>query len=91
MRKLLYILFLLSAVCACDPASYFDKDKKGEDEEESTVLPFAKGGDISWITEMEAKGYKFYDKNGKQSECTALLKSIGFNAVRYRVWVDPDG
>lgn len=50
---------------------------------------FAKGADISWVTEMEAKGYKFYNAAGEERECTALLKEIGFNAVRYRVWVNP--
>lgn len=50
---------------------------------------FAKGADISWVTEMEAKGYKFYNANGEERECTALMKELGFNAVRYRVWVNP--
>ena len=52
---------------------------------------FVKGADISWVTEMEAKGYKFYNAAGQERECTALLKELGFDAVRLRVWVDPDG
>lgn len=51
---------------------------------------FAKGADISWVTEMEAQGCKFY-KSGKAMECTALMKELGCNAVRYRVWVKPSG
>ena len=47
------------------------------------------GADISWITEMEANGHKFYNKNGEERECTALMKEMGLNAVRLRVWVDP--
>ncbi|MBP5682823.1 MAG: glycosyl hydrolase 53 family protein [Bacteroidales bacterium] len=52
-------------------------------------LPFAYGADAGWLTEMESKGVKFYDNNGKETECFALLKSIGFNAARMRVWVQP--
>ncbi len=49
----------------------------------------AKGADISWVTEIEAKGIKFYDKNGAQQDLFALLKSLGFNAIRLRAWVNP--
>ena len=52
-------------------------------------LPFAYGADAGWLTEMESKGVKFYDNNGKETECFVLLKSIGFNAARMRVWVQP--
>lgn len=50
---------------------------------------FAKGADISWITEMEAAGKKFYDASGVENECFALLKSLGMNTIRLRVWVNP--
>lgn len=55
----------------------------------AVVTAFAKGADISWVTEMEAKGYTFYNAAGEERECTALMKELGFNAVRYRVWVNP--
>ena len=50
---------------------------------------FAKGADISWLTEMEAEGKKFYNAQGEEMECMALLKSLGINSIRLRVWVDP--
>lgn len=50
---------------------------------------FAKGADISWITEMESAGIKFYDNNGSQLECTGILKNLGMNSIRLRVWVNP--
>ena len=28
---------------------------------------FAKGADVSWITQMESQGIKFYDRNGIQA------------------------
>ncbi|MBC6988075.1 glycosyl hydrolase 53 family protein [Hymenobacter sp. BT491] len=54
------------------------------------VVPvFAKGADVSWITQMEAAGYKFYDANGVQQDCFQILKDHGINAIRLRVWVNP--
>ena len=50
---------------------------------------FYKGADISWVTEMESKGHKFYNAKGEERECTALMKEYGMNAVRLRVWVNP--
>ena len=52
---------------------------------------FVRGADVSWCTEMEASGRKFYDANGQETELFALLKQIGMNAVRLRVWVNPTG
>ena len=50
---------------------------------------FIKGADISWVTEMEANGKKFYNKNGVALDCFALMKEMGMNAIRIRVWVNP--
>lgn len=50
---------------------------------------FAIGADISWVTEMEDKGYGFYSASGEEMECTALMKALGFDAIRLRVWVNP--
>lgn len=50
---------------------------------------FYKGADIGWATEYEARGDKFYNKDGQERECTALMKELGLGAVRFRVWVDP--
>jgi len=52
---------------------------------------FAKGADISWVTQMEASGYKFYNISGTQEDLFALMKSLGFNAIRLRAWVNPTG
>lgn len=50
---------------------------------------FTKGADISWVTEMESKGYSFRNREGKEMECTTLMKELGINTVRLRVWVNP--
>jgi arabinogalactan endo-1,4-beta-galactosidase len=58
-------------------------------QEEDAVF-FAKGADVSWLTEMEAAGLKFYNGAGQEMECMSLLKSQGINAVRLRAWVNPE-
>ena len=50
---------------------------------------FARGADISWCTEMEADGHKFYTADGVETDIFALMKEIGMNAIRLRVWVNP--
>ena len=72
--------------------------KKGSDvtpTHPSTYTPpsvsstFAKGADVSWVTQMESSGVKFYDKSGAQKDLFVLLKSLGFNSIRLRAWVNP--
>lgn len=51
---------------------------------------FAKGADVSWLTQLEAEGEKFYAADGTQMECMQLLRDeCGVNAIRLRVWVNP--
>ena len=47
------------------------------------------GADISGTTEMEAHGVQLYNAAGEPRENTALMKELGLNAVRLRVWVNP--
>ncbi len=50
---------------------------------------FAKGADVSWVTEMEAQGRTFKNRDNQPQECMSILKGMGMNAVRLRVWVNP--
>jgi arabinogalactan endo-1,4-beta-galactosidase len=50
---------------------------------------FAKGADISWLPQMEANGYKFYNDRGVQQDCLQILKDHGIDSVRIRTWVNP--
>jgi len=52
---------------------------------------FANGADVIWLTRMEASGKKFYNAAGTPMECMTLLKSLGINSIRLRVWVNPSG
>lgn len=51
---------------------------------------FAKGADISWITEQEATNIKFYNSTGTQEDIFTILKEQGMNTIRLRVWVNPN-
>lgn len=55
--------------------------------------PFAKGADVSYVTQMEDEGYIFHhtDVNGGQEDelMTILKDDCGVNAIRLRVWVNP--
>ncbi|MEO6549848.1 MAG: glycosyl hydrolase 53 family protein [Ferruginibacter sp.] len=83
MKKILFIPFLAFTILACT---------KKDTAPVIPVVPsfnFAKGADVSWVTQMEASGIKFYNAAGTEQECMALLKSIGMNTIRLRVWVNP--
>jgi arabinogalactan endo-1,4-beta-galactosidase len=53
------------------------------------AVEFAKGADVSWLTEMEATGKKFYNSAGNEQDLMLILKGIGMNTIRLRVWVNP--
>ena len=52
---------------------------------ESNEDDFALGADISWYTEYESRGYKFYNFQGEEGDCNQVMKDCGLNAVRLRV------
>lgn len=54
------------------------------------VTAFVRGADISWYTEMAADGRRFFNSAGQERECPVLMREIGMNAVRLRVWVNPE-
>ena len=54
---------------------------------------WARGCDLSWLSEMEHDGVKFYVQGddaqcAKEADCIELLREQGMNAVRFRVWVN---
>lgn len=65
------------------------EEQAGAGGQPSTETAFVKGADISWVTEMERQGDKFFNARGEERECTALMKEMGLDAIRLRVWVDP--
>lgn len=90
MKFLTFFFCIAFAVFACSSNNETDPNAGGlPDKEEPLATDFAKGADISWVTEMEHKGMKFYNTSGVETDCFQLMKDLGLNAVRLRVWVDP--
>ncbi len=58
-------------------------------EPAQSAAAFACGADISWVTQLESEGYIFYNSAGEPRECTRLMKELGMDAIRLRVWVNP--
>ncbi len=54
-----------------------------------SAAPFALGADVSWLPQMEALGYSFYNDAGVRQDCIQILKDHGINTIRLRVWVNP--
>ncbi|TDQ11065.1 glycoside hydrolase family 53 protein [Pedobacter metabolipauper] len=83
---ILFLLIILHTACKKSP--------EGATQIYPDPLPpgtFAKGADVSWLTEMEASGKKFYTNEGVEQDLLKILSSKGINTVRLRVWVDPAG
>lgn len=74
MMKQIYIIVLLVLIGTTAKAQTTD---------------MARGADVSWCTEMEAAGRKFYNAEGTERELMTLMKEIGMTAIRLRVWVNP--
>ena len=78
----------ISTGCTAEPNPTYTPPAEKEPVTVSTG--FALGADISWVTELESEGEVFYNADGDNMECTALMKEIGMNAIRLRVWVNPE-
>ena len=47
------------------------------------------GADISFLPELENRGMKFYDTDGKENDAIKILKDHGLNYIRLRIFNDP--
>ena len=95
MKRFKQILFIASALLGGSlfTACSDDNDTPVFPEKEEVTYDmsgFARGADVSWLTEMESSGYKFYTAEEKEQECMSLLRDLGMNAIRLRVWVNPE-
>ena len=96
----IYAMVAMAAMTGCEknpygPTGYTPGTEDKNDEKKDTTelvqpVTFAEGADISWVTEMERDGVKFFNPEGQETECTKLMKELGFNSIRLRVWVDPE-
>jgi len=81
--------FCLASFTSCKKVDPNVTDPDPNDTVVITKDSLARGADVSWLTEMEQSGKMFYNAAGTQTECMELLKSLGMNAIRLRVWVNP--
>jgi len=49
------------------------------------------GADISGTSDLERRGVKLYNQAGEVCDNITLMKELGINAARFRVWVNPRG
>ena len=50
---------------------------------------FVKGADVSWLPQMEAKGYIWNNSAGVKQDVFTILKGYGITAISLRTWVNP--
>ena len=84
MKKQILLLAAAVLLFACE------KSPKGDSYDVPTPS-FAKGADVSWVSEMESNGKTFQTKDGKKADIFGSLASCGINSIRLRVWVKPSG
>lgn len=80
IKSLITCIIFLLGITSC---------KKTDEIDENRIDNIAKGGDISWLPQMEESGYIFYNDNGEPEDCFKILKDHGINSVRLRTWVNP--
>jgi arabinogalactan endo-1,4-beta-galactosidase len=97
MRK---FLMLSSAVMLCLSMSCTKENAKRQNAavqnatasgvlKTDATSSFAYGADVSWVTQMESSGKKFYNASGTQQDLFTVLAGKGINAIRLRVFVNP--
>lgn len=94
MKKTIYSIFLAAtALAAAGCADEVNPITNPPVYNEPIVIEhggFARGADVSWLTQYEAEGYTFQNQEGVAKELMTLLRDdCGVDAIRLRVWVDP--
>jgi len=92
----LVILFVFSINKLLPAQNQKDKNQnpgKTQQHKPAVILAsaeaFSLGADVSWLPQMEATGYKFYDTDSTEKDCLQLLMDRGMNTIRLRVFVNP--
>lgn len=79
------------ALAACSGGNAPNPDDPDDPDNPTTPAEtyMVKGADVSWLSQMEAEGIKFYYDDGTKGDCMEILKSLGMNTFRFRLWVNP--
>ena len=90
MNKILIAACALALIVGCNKNNT-DNGTPASSGYDIPTPAFAKGADVSWLSEMENDGKTFKKKDGSKADCFDVLKDCGVDAIRLRVWVDPTG
>jgi arabinogalactan endo-1,4-beta-galactosidase len=60
-----------------------------EETPAEAAASFVKGVDISWVPQMEARGYSWKNAGGQTQDLLNILKGYGITAVRLRTFANP--
>jgi len=87
------VFLLLLTLFACKRSGGDSNNSGNDTTQKRTTLdtPIYKGADISWVTQMESSGLKFYNSAGTVTDCFQLMQSLDIDVIRLRVWVNPTG
>lgn len=90
--KLIYLASALAiTLSACGSSSTSNPVNNTTSHTDPVLNTIVKGADVSWVTQEESAGYKFYNEHGVSADPFVLLNNLGVKAIRLRVWVDPTG
>ncbi len=89
-NKIAALVIAATAFGACTEDSPITNPPVDNTPIEIDRTTFAKGADVSWLTQLEAEGYTFQTADLVETECMQLLRDeCGVNSIRLRVWVNP--
>ena len=88
-KQLLLLLLIAGIVLSCNKTAATANNIPPLVVPADTAKIFYKGADVGWLTEMEAAGLKFYNHLNIQQDGMQLLKELGMNSIRLRVFVNP--
>ncbi len=96
LKTIVCALAVLMSITACNTGNGDNNGNNTDSPDIPNGTPtvpaggWAEGADIGWLTEMESMGIRFRNAAGEERDGIGLMKEIGFDAVRLRVWTDPD-
>ena len=93
LKKIIFpaLLGATLALGACTQDSPVTNPPVNKEPVEIERGTFAKGADVSWVTQLEVAGYTFQNQAGTAKELMTLLRDdCGVNSIRLRVWVNPE-
>lgn len=82
-------ILIVSGLAFSEPSGPVDHPQDKAPQPAPKAMELARGADVGWLSEMEASGRKFQDATGRQGDLLEILKGLGINSIRLRVWVNP--